>query len=462
MTPKSVLADVETATTALRQFRTDLHSTFTRWPDALFELCDATITAPGSVSSVPTLSLASVFRRSHGTLYKCLARGAIDTAIFNSLLAANRPADWPDVFAVDASNWPKCNAETSPERGYYYDASRHSSGQPIIAGYQYQLVTQLSWRNDSWTAPVDMRRISPLHDAFLQTVDQVRGVAERVTQPGRPAPTFVFDAGYDPIALTDHLADTDIEIVVRTQSDRVFYTQPTMAPNSRRGRGRPKLHDNPMKCSNPDTWAPPDMTTTMQDSRYGTITINAWNNRHPKLFCRGRWENHTTPPIIEGTVIHVEVEHLPKPSMRATNDLWLWRSGPGTVNLEHCALAYLRRFDIEHTFRFLKNTLGWTKPALMTPEQSDLWTALIIAAYTQLRLARPLIADQRLPWERPRQPHQLSPARIRRQFHQLGPTIGTPANPPKTVTPGPGRPKGTPKPPRTRHPAIKRTKTKAA
>jgi hypothetical protein len=50
--------------------------------------------------------------------------------------------------------------------------------------------------------------------------------------------------------------------------------------------------------------------------------------------------------------------------------------------------AFLRRFDLEHTFRFLKRTLGWTRPRLRHPDQADRWTGLIIAAYTQLRLAR--------------------------------------------------------------------------
>ena len=51
--------------------------------------------------------------------------------------------------------------------------------------------------------------------------------------------------------------------------------------------------------------------------------------------------------------------------------LWLWWSGPGQPDLDTCWRAYLRRFDIEHTFRFLKGTLGWTTPALRTPEQAD-------------------------------------------------------------------------------------------
>jgi len=44
-----------------------------------------------------------------------------------------------------------------------------------------------------------------------------------------------------------------------------------------------------------------------------------------------------------------------------------------------------------------RGALGWTTPALRTLEQTDRWTWLIVAAYTQLRLARGLVADDRLP-----------------------------------------------------------------
>ena len=126
-------------------------------------------------------------------------------------------------------------------------------------------------------------------------------------------------------------------------------------------------------------------------------------------------------------------------------------------DIETCWRAYLRRFDIEHTFRFVKNTLGWTSPSVRTPEQADRWTWLVVAGYTQLRLARSLVDDNRLPWERPAKPGRLTPARVRREFRRLAPTLGTPARPPKSRTPGPGRPTGTRRPPRTRYPAVKKT-----
>lgn len=131
-------------------FRTGLHSCFGRWSDALFELCDATLCTPAPVTSVPGLSLEPTFRRSHGSLYKALARGTIDEDRLRRLLIDHRPKGWPAVFAVDASTWDRCDAETSPERGFYYSASKHSAGQPIVAGWSYQWITQLDWAPDSW------------------------------------------------------------------------------------------------------------------------------------------------------------------------------------------------------------------------------------------------------------------------------------------------------------------------
>ncbi|RQW95790.1 hypothetical protein DKL51_14205 [Micromonospora globispora] len=99
-------------------------------------------------------------------------------------------------------------------------------------------------------------------------------------------------------------------------------------------------------------------------------------------------------------------------------------------------------FDLEHTFRLFKQTLGWARPKLRTPDAADRWTWLIIATHTQLRLARPLAADLRRPWERPTAPGRLTPARVRRGFRNLRAKTALPAAAPKPTRPGPGRPPG--------------------
>ncbi|HVB90616.1 MAG TPA: NF041680 family putative transposase [Acidimicrobiales bacterium] len=440
----------------IERFRRELYRTFSSWGDALFELADAVLCSPSPVASVPALSLEPVFRRSHGSLYKALERGRIDEDRLRRLLVEHRPAGWPLVFAVDASTWDRCDAECSPERGHYYSASKHSAGQPIVAGWNYQWICQLNWAPDSWTAPLDVLRITPFLDPVSATVEQIRHLVGLLPDD-EEVPLFVFDAGYDPIAIGHDLADVRCEVLTRIRDDRVFCGDPPLRPNrpSETG-GRPPRHGKRFKCSDRRTWRKPDDSLVATDPRYGTVRVQAWHGLHPRLGRRAHWAGFDAPPIVKGSVIRVDVAHLPKPTSRSKKTLWLFWSGPGEPDLDRCWRAYLRRFDIEHTFRFMKGTLGWTTPSLCKPDQADRWSWLIAAIYTQLRIARGLVDDLRLPWERPRDPAQLTPTRVRRGFRRLRATIGTPASPPKSTTPGPGQPKGTRKPPRKRYPAVKR------
>lgn len=339
---------------ALVGFRAALYGCLDGWGDALFELADATLDGPASVGSVPALSLEPVFRRGHGSLYKALARGSIDAGRLRGLLTAARPAGWPAVYAVDASTWDRCDAETSPERGFYYSASRHSAGQPIVAGWSYQWIAGLSWAADSWTAPLDARRIPPRTDTVAATIDQVRELVGRLGDAGS-VPLFVFDAGYDPIALGHGLADTRAGILVRIRSDRLFYADPVRSPAGT--VGRPRRHGRRFACADPASWPAPDAALRAADPRYGRVEVQAWHGLHPRLAGRGRWTG-ALPPIVRGSVIRVAVEHLPKRDGRAKKTLWLWWSGPGTPDLGVCWRAYLRRFDLEHTFRFAKQAHG--------------------------------------------------------------------------------------------------------
>ena len=93
--------------------------------------------------------------------------------------------------------------------------------------------------------------------------------------------------------------------------------------------------------------------------------------------------------------------------------------------------------------------LGWTAPKLRNPAAADRWTWLIIAVHAQLRLARPLADDLRMPWERRAPPGRLTPARVRRGFRNIRATAPCPAGAPKPGKPGPGRPPGS----KNRHPA---------
>jgi hypothetical protein len=140
--------------------------------------------------------------------------------------------------------------------------------------------------------------------------------------------------------------------------------------------------------------------------------------------------------------------------------MWLWysRAGAAPGEVDRAWQAFLRRFDLEHTFRLFKQVLGWTAPKIRDPAAADRWTWLIIACHAQLHLARPLADDLR-PWERPARPGRLTPARVRRGFRNIRAKTAQPAGAPKPGKPGPGRPPGSKnRRPAPRHDVGKTTK----
>jgi hypothetical protein len=58
---------------------------------------------------------------------------------------------------------------------------------------------------------------------------------------------------------------------------------------------------------------------------------------------------------------------------------------------------------------------------------------LVILAYVQLRLARPLVVDHRLPWQAPLPTEKLTPTRVRRAFSHLLPMLTSDGDRTKTL-----------------------------
>ena len=436
----------------LQFFRADLYGCFGRREDALFELVEALLVTP-AVRSVPHLSLEASYRRGWGSAYAALAHGHVDTELLRAVLVRRPLAEGQPIYAVDVSVWPRCDAETSPDRGFYYHPSRHSAGQPIVAGWAYQWLAQLSFARDSWTAPLDVRRVHPAENANAVAVGQVVALLDLVSG-SETIPLFVFDAGYDPVQLGLGLVEQPVAILVRLRSDRCFYAAPDPATAAQ--TGRPRKHGDKFACAEPSTWPTPTAEHTVDDEQYGPVRVRAWAGLHPKQ------QNHATRgtrrprPIVRGTLVRVEVTRLPGRTYRP-QVLWLWWQGPGTPDLDVLWRAYVRRFDLEHTLRFCKQELGWTTPRVRHPEQADRWTWVVVAAYTELRLARPWVADCRLPWERRLQAGRLTPYRVRRTVSALLRALPTPAGAPKPCGRSPGRPKGRRSGPAKRHPALKKT-----
>lgn len=448
---------------ALLSFRNSFYECLHRRSDALFELTDAILSADAAAPAPVHLSLQPAHRRGWGSCYAALARGRIDAELLRELLVRHPLAGSgaTPVYAVDTSVWPRCDAECSPERGYYYHPSRHSAGQPIVAGWAYQFVAQLNFVRESWTAPVDVERVRPEEDANAVATEQVRSFLLRprssCEEGTATTPLFVFDAGYDPVKVQQGLEGSPCQVLVRLRAGRRFYGDPSLCDPPEH-IGRPRRHGPKMKCSDPSTWPEPTAEHACEDAGYGAVRVRAWAEMHPKVHNHAGKGTRGPLPIVVGTLILVEVERLPRGERRREpRVLWLWWHGPEgeAPDLDLIWRSYVRRFDLEHTFRFLKQGMGWTTPRVRHPEQADRWTWLVVAAFTQLRLARARVADQRLPWERCYDAGRLTPVRVHRVVSSLLVEMGTPAKVPKPCGRSPGRPKGSLSGRAERYPALK-------
>jgi len=86
----------------------------------------------------------------------------------------------------------------------------------MIPGWAYSFVAGLEPGRSSWTAVLDVVRISPLEDATTVTAVQVREVIDRLREHGRwcegdPRVLIVFDAGYDVTRLAWLLRDLPVD-----------------------------------------------------------------------------------------------------------------------------------------------------------------------------------------------------------------------------------------------------------
>ncbi len=439
-----------TALGDLSQFREAFYDCLTTRADGLFELADAALCADGPITSLVELSLATEHRRGHGSLYDSINHGRLDIARFRNVVARQsipRCEDGRIALAIDISHWLRPDANTSPERLFCHTTGRGAGQAQIIPGWPYSFVAALEPGRTSWTALLDVVRMRPDDDHTDLAATQLRTVIEALITAGHwresdPEIWIIADAGYDGPRLAVLLADLPVQVLVRLRCDRVLhFPAPPRQPGS---RGRTARHGARFAFTDPASWPTPAHATSTDTTRYGTAHARSWDRLHPQLTRTGAWAGHAGPlPIIEGTVIRLQVDRLP--GTGTPKPVWLWHSATAVsaAQVDRLWQMFLRRFDLEHTFRFLKQTLGWTTPRVRSPEAADRWSWLVLGAHTQLRLARSLVEDQRRPWERtPATPARLSPARVRRGFRAVHRRAALPASAPKFSRSGPGRPAG--------------------
>ena len=432
----------------LLQFRQELYDDLGLRQDSLFELVDAVLTT-SQRSTLVRLSLCPTFRRRWPSTCDGLADGTVNVSAVRKLFVTTLPdsvtVDGRPLWVIDGTNWPRPAARASADRTWEY---RPLPGWPqngIVPAWAYQWLVAVSDVAGSWVLPLDVQRRAPTADSATQVaLDQI-GSVRKAQAPAASRPVVTLDSGYDLETLAKSTVDADL--LVRLAKHRVVYR----APENHAGRGRPRLHGDPFRLADEQTHGQPQHSTQLEHPFYGTVTIDAWAELHV-----------TGAPTAPFSVVRVQVERLPNKRL-PPRPLWLaWIGGPLPLDLSTLWRWYLRRFTVEHAFRFLKQTLGWTTIRPRHQDAADRWTWLVAAACWQLWLARPLVNDVRMPWEHPRPDGLMTPGQVQRHFTGILVRVGTPARAPRRRGKSPGRQKGQRPEPPLHYQVARRAPSRAA
>ncbi|GHE09692.1 hypothetical protein GCM10010339_62940 [Streptomyces alanosinicus] len=317
------------------------------------------------------------------------------------------------VLTVDVSPWLRSDAACSPLFCHVYGRSKEAA--QIIPGWPYSVVAALTPDRTSWTAVLDAVRLRPADDAAAVTAGQLRQVVQRLIAAGQWRHgdldvLIVMDAGYDVMRLARLLSDLPVELAGRLRSDDRALRLPKPPRVYDPKGGRPPKHGPEFRLAKPETWPEPAVVTMNDTPRYGKAEARAWDRVRPRLTHRSAWiDLDGELALVDGTLIRLKVDHLP--GDRDAPPVWPWSSATGaaSVDVAFVRSCYLRRFDLEHTFRLFKQSLGWTRPRLRDPQAVDRWTWLVIAAHTQLRPRCRWQPTSASPGRRPHAPAPRSP-----------------------------------------------------
>ncbi|WP_257236831.1 NF041680 family putative transposase [Nostoc sp. 'Peltigera malacea cyanobiont' DB3992] len=341
------------------------------------------------------------------------------------------------VLAGDHTAWSRPDAVTLKDRTYEHQAQPMSGAKPVTVGQGYSTIAWIPDESGSWALPLLHERITSFDNPITKAAAQLKLVCQHLPQ----RPISLWDAEYGCASFVKQTADVAADKLMRLRSNRVLYG----APPPYTGFGRPRVHGEKFKLNDSTTWPTPNQMMQVNHPKLGLLCLRLWTHLHFQQSAK-----HLM------SVIQVERTEIGE----RTNSKPFWLVWVGEQNKSLCSIwhQYLRRFAVDHWYRFIKQRLHWTLPHFSTPEQSERWSDLMPLLSWQLWLAKDGIKDCPLPWQKPCQ--NLSPGRVANAFATVLARIGTPASNPKPRGKSSGWSPGRPRKQRTRYPIVKKTFTK--
>ncbi len=423
--------------TTLKAFRQSVYDRLGPARDALFELTDAVLLTP-ALNSFAEFSLSPAFRRRWSSVYEALQDGRPDrTALLDFYIAQLRPRPRP-VLAGDHTAWARLSAWTLRDRTIEHQPTKVPGAKPITVGQGFSTLVWVPETRGSWALPLLHERIASTESPIGKMVEQLAAACQRL----RERPLALFDAEYGCAPFVNQSAAIPCDKIVRLRPNLCLWGPPP--PYA--GKGRPATHGAKFKLKDPITWPTPDETLEVEDPELGPVRVSLWRQWH--------FKKAAAHPLI--------VLRLERPQARGTRRdpkaLWVAWVGETPPPLAEWWRVYLRRFAVDHWYRFAKGPLHWTLPQVKTPEQAERWSDLMPFLTWELWLAREVVADNPLPWQKAQPP--LTPGRVRQSMGGILAQIGTPSAVPQPRGKSPGWPKGRARTPAPRYPIVKKSASK--
>ena len=393
--------------------------------DAQYELLTSVLVS-GPLNSFPELSQSPLFDRQWPSAYQAVRRGQQNNEWLTEYVSQQVPPD--STFALDGSSWVHPRARVLDEQQFTRVPGRAVSGHMIAQGHVYSELAYIPERRGSWAPPISTKRVQPEQTPVECGIAQVKRLRE-----ARPESHDIVtgDGAYGNHIFFGGVQATGTTIVARLRCDRVLYGPPP--PYS--GRGRPRVHGEHFAFKVATTWREPDEALCFEDAHHGLVRLLRWSGYHAK-------QGGDVPFEVIYAETHLERDKPPQP-------IWLGCVNAEAYTAQDLWLAYDSRWPIEPAFAFRKQQLHWTLPRFQQADRCDRWTTLVDIAYWLLFLARDLVADHPLPWQKKQV--VLTPGRVKQGLPWLFSAIEPPTRPVQTRGKSPGWTSGRSRTPLPRH-----------
>lgn len=395
----------------LRKFRQQAYELFFKRRDSFFEVMDAIVQTPNA-SSFAQLSLSSACTRKWHSLYKAIEEVSYDKEELDALCLEQIPNMEVIHFAIDVMSVRRMHSETLKERLYCHGAKREVGGKGVIIGLPYSIVAFSSKRGSSFAPSVNIRRIKPSETAVSVAVEQVCWLG--YWRPSGMDWRAALDGAYGNREFFAPLQEKAVQVVARTRCDRVFYRRAKEEDYC--GKGRRAVFGAAFRCKDSSTWGDVDEEVTFFDTKHGQVKLQMWRG----LGFRRKGKFVEVDAI--RSRIHLEKQNPPKEHWYVAYN----GKKEQDVSVQAWYETIAHRWTIEPANRFRKQRLYAELPKVREAETSDHFLMAMQLVEWQLYLARNLINQKCLPWQKPLEADKITPNRVIQSLPLHYWQVGTP------------------------------------